>query len=201
VTSRARRTSRGARRIAAAAASVVVLVLTGCSSGSDGASSTSTTVAVASQEPVSGGSELVAPQGFTAVTLIVTRPDGTTEELCLWLADNGALRAKGLMGVTDPALGGADGMLFTFGDDTSGAFWMRGTPLPLSIAWYAGDGAFVDSTDMDPCPDDTADAACPRFGPASPYRYAVETASGALADLGLVEGSTVQLGDACSLDA
>jgi uncharacterized membrane protein (UPF0127 family) len=187
---------RGARRIGAAVALVALLALAGCSSSADVASSSSSTAASAQ-----GSDGLVAPEGFRTVTLVVTRPDGTTEELCLWLADTGALRAKGLMGVTDPDLGGADGMLFTFSDDTAGAFWMRSTPLPLSIAWYAGDGAFIATADMEPCPDDTADAACPRFGPASPYRYAVEAPSGALADLGLVEGSTVELGGACSLTA
>ena len=42
---------------------------------------------------------------------------------------------QGLMGVTD--LSGADGMVFRWDEPTSGAFWMRDTPSPLSIAFYA----------------------------------------------------------------
>ncbi len=34
------------------------------------------------------------------------------------------------------ALGGADGMLFRFGADQSGSFWMKDTVLPLSIAFF-----------------------------------------------------------------
>jgi uncharacterized membrane protein (UPF0127 family) len=135
------------------------------------------------------------------VTVVVTRPDGTTQEWCLWLADDPVLRSRGLMQVTDPDLGGADGMLFSYSEDSSVPFWMRGTPLALSIAWYAGDGAFVDSTDMEPCPDDVADAACPRYGPASPYRRAIEVPQGQLDELGLVDGSTIELGDDCTAAA
>ena len=61
------------------------------------------------------------------------------------------------MGVT--SLGGADGMLFRFGADHSGSFWMKDTILPLSIAFFAGDGAFVSATDMEPCPPDSE--SCP----------------------------------------
>jgi uncharacterized membrane protein (UPF0127 family) len=186
-----------ARRLAVAAIVAVVLLLTGCSSGSDsGASPTN-----APTTSLDATAELVAPEGFRTVTLIVTRPDGTTEEWCLWLADSSILRAEGLMGVTDPELGGAAGMVFSFGEDSSGAFWMRNTPLPLSIAWYDGEGDLVSSADMDPCPADVADAACPRFTPGGPYRYAIETPKGALDDLGLVEGSTIELGDTCTVAA
>jgi uncharacterized membrane protein (UPF0127 family) len=186
-----------ARRAGAVAIVAVVLLLTGCSSGSDSGASPTTAPTTSLGAP----GEVVAPEGFRTITLIVTRPDGTTEEWCLWLADSSILRAEGLMGVTDPDLGGAAGMVFSFDEDTSGAFWMRNTPLPLSIAWYDGEGDLVSSTDMDPCPADVADAACPRFAPGGPYRYAIEVPQGRLADLGLVEGSTIELGDTCVLEA
>jgi uncharacterized membrane protein (UPF0127 family) len=188
-----------ARRAAVAAIVAVVLLLTGCTSGTGSDSGGSPTTAPTTSLGATG--ELVAPEGFRTVTLIVTRPDGTIEEWCLWLADSSVLRAEGLMGVTDPELGGAAGMVFAFAEDTSGAFWMRNTPLPLSIAWYDAGGHLVSSTDMDPCPADVADAACPRFAADGPYRYAIETPKGALDDLGLVEGSTIELADTCSLAA
>ena len=171
---------------------VASLALAACSSGSEGSTGR------ADADATSG---LVAPEGFNTVTLVVTRPDGTTEEWCLWLADNSILRAKGLMDVTDPDLGGAAGMVFAFSADTSGAFWMSATPMPLSVAWYDSEGRFVSDADMDPCPDDTADDACPRYAAARPYRYAIETPQGRLADLGLVEGSTIELAETCLVTA
>jgi uncharacterized membrane protein (UPF0127 family) len=192
--------SGGTLRAALAGLAVVSVLLVGCSSDSSGDAapgvSSSTTTAsggAPSTSPPAGAG--VAPVGFGAVTLVVTHPDGTVEELCVWLADTAALRQKGLMGVTDPTLGGADAMVFAFTGDTSGAFWMKDTLLPLSIAWYEVDGTFVATADMQPCPEGVED--CPTYGPGAPYRYAVEVPLGGLDDLGLVEGSTIALGPAC----
>ena len=63
--------------------------------------------------------------------------------------------------------------------------------VPLSIAWFGADGAFVDRADMEPCP---TGATCPTFAPSGAYRYAVEVPLGALDGLGLADGSTVALG-------
>jgi uncharacterized membrane protein (UPF0127 family) len=131
------------------------------------------------------------PQGFGTVSVLV---DSVTE-LCLWLAATASERQQGLMGVT--SLGGADGMLFDFGATTTGEFWMFRTLLPLSIAFYDAEGAFVSSTDMDPCTAANG-GECPRYGAAAPYAYAVETPQGDLEDLGLVPGSRIELGPACT---
>jgi uncharacterized membrane protein (UPF0127 family) len=174
------------------------LVLAGCSSGggatASGPGSSSAPWTAGAVAPGADGST-AAPEGFAAAVLVVARPDGTTEEHCVWLADTPALRARGLMGVTDPELGGGQAMVFRFPDDVSTGFWMKDTVLPLSIAWYGADGAFVSSADMDPCP---ADGECPSHHAEGPYRYAVEVARGRLGELGLVEGSTVSLGEGCT---
>lgn len=99
------------------------------------------------------------------------------------------------MGVTDPGLGGAAGMVFAFPGDTSSGFWMKDTPMPLAIAWYPVDGPLVSAADMEPCPAGTAD--CPVYEPGGPYRYAVEVPQGTLSGFGLVEGSRLALGDEC----
>jgi uncharacterized membrane protein (UPF0127 family) len=140
-------------------------------------------------------SELVAPEGFRAVTLIVTRPDGTLMYLCVWLADSQELRNKGLMRITDPDLGGKAGLVFRFDTDTTAGFWMKDTFLPLSIAWFDRTGDFVSSTSMEPCPADSQ--SCPSYPPAGPYRLALETMEGRLTELGLEPGSRVELGDSC----
>jgi len=180
------------RAALAGLAALAVLALAGCSSSGSApmaaGGGAATTVA-----------SVRSPEGFAAVTLVVTLPDGTVHEWCVWLADTPALRAQGLMAVTDPELGGAPAMVFTFPGDATSGFWMKDTLLPLSIAWYAADGTLVSAADMDPCPSDGG--TCPITTAAGPYRYAVEVAQGDLGRLGLVEGSTISLGPSCSPQA
>ena len=65
-----------------------------------------------------GSSPAAAPEGFRAVLIEVTKPDGTKATYCVWLAATEPERERGLMQVT--GLGGADGMLFRFGADAVG---------------------------------------------------------------------------------
>lgn len=113
-----------------------------------------------------------------------------TGQLCALLADTAVLQAKGMMDRSDFA--GYDGMVFAFRTESSGMFFMRNTRVPLSIAFFDSDGAFISSADMEPCPDDVVD--CPLFGSDRPYRYAIEVPKGALVDLGIGPGSTLALG-------
>ena len=133
----------------------------------------------------------VEPQGFATVAGRVTAADGATCDVCLWLADTAERRAQGLMGVTD--LSGADGMVFRWDEPTAGAFWMRDTPLPLSIAFFDQGGAFVSALDMTPCLDPTPDAECARYAAAGPYQFAVEVAAGGLPALLMTPGSRLEL--------
>jgi uncharacterized membrane protein (UPF0127 family) len=160
----------------------IAAVLAGCSSATTSDSS-------GTPAPSSAGT-LVAPEGFPTGTLSVTRPDGSRDELSVLVADTPGLRQRGLMEVTDPGLGGHDAMVFVFDGESTGAFWMKDTLLPLSIAWFRADGSYVDQADMDPC---TAGSRCPTFGASGAYRYAIEVPLGGLEALGLVEGSTIAL--------
>ena len=90
--------------------------------------------------------------------------------------------------VADPTLGGYDGMLFRYDADVMGAFWMRNTPMPLSIAYIDSAGHIVTAVDMEPCPDSPD---CRGYPPAGPYRFTIEVPRGKLPTLGIVEGSTV----------
>jgi len=188
---------RSAGSLRAALAGLVAvtgLLFVGCASdapASLGPSSPTTATA-----PGSTTGTPVAPQGFRAVTVVITLSDGHTREWCMWLADTPARREQGLMGVTDPGLGGAPGMVFAFPGDTTASFWMKDTLMPLSIAWYPADGPLVSTADMEPCPAGTE--SCPVFSAADRYRYAVETPQGVLDALGLVEGSSLALGAACT---
>jgi uncharacterized membrane protein (UPF0127 family) len=94
------------------------------------------------------------------------------------------------MGVTD--LGECPAMAFVYGEPVQQRFYMFQTPLPLSIAWFAADGAFVSSTDMPPCPSGLSASACPRYAATAAYTVAMEVARGNLPELGLTPGSRLQ---------
>lgn len=103
---------------------------------------------------------------------------------CALLAETAAQQAQGLMNRRD--LGGYDGMLFDFRVDTPTSFWMKDTPLPLSIAFFDGTGRFVSSRDMAPCLNQPS---CPTYGADRPYRWALEVPEGALPRLGIGPGT------------
>lgn len=186
-----RRGPRSARGLVLVA---VLVVAVGCGRGGDGGS----------EEPAGGTTEALpavtgplAPgrtqlPGFGEVEVrIVPGPDGEPVVVCVLLAETPEQRSRGLMGVTDPDLGGYGGMLFTFPEDSHGGFWMKDTPLPLSIAYLDADGATVDVADMEPCLD--RGDACPSYPPSSPYRMTLEVPRGGLDELGLAPGSAARL--------
>jgi uncharacterized membrane protein (UPF0127 family) len=85
------------------------------------------------------------------------------------LATTPPQRERGLMGRTQLAPNG--GMLFVFEQSARHCFWMRNTPLPLSIAFVDADGRIVSLADMQP---HTETLHCP---PAD-IRYALEVRQG-----------------------
>lgn len=112
---------------------------------------------------------------------------------CALLAETAAQQSTGLMNRTD--VGGYDGMLFKFSADTTVAFYMKDTPLPLSIAFFDGSGQFVSTTDMPPC---IHQATCPTYSAARPYRWALEVPQGALPRLGIGPGARLVAGGPCT---
>ena len=179
-------------------ATVVAALVVGVAGCSDDASDTSvqataTTAAATTDAPTTSGAPTttgVQPVGFTTTAATVTAADGEVCELCLWVAATGEQRSRGLMGVTD--LGVADGMAFVYDAPSTNQFWMRDTPTPLSIAFYAADGSFVSAADMEPCLTGT-DAECARYAAAGPYTTAIEVAAGDLDELLMAPGSTLAL--------
>jgi uncharacterized protein len=173
---------------------LVVLALAACSSGRAPTTeavtqppATTTTVATTGATTAAAG---VAPSGFDTIAGRVTATDGQTCDVCLWEARTIEQQERGLMGVTD--LSGADGMIFRFGSPTTIEFWMRDTPTPLSIAFFAADGRFVSSADMAPCLTGP-DAECARYAADAPYTDALEVAKGTLPDLLIGPGATLVL--------
>lgn len=134
------------------------------------------------------------PAGFGVGRWRTTSTAGVVVDFCAWEADGAAQRGRGLMGVTD--MGACPAMAFRYDEPVEQRFYMLGTPMALSIAWFGADGGFVSTTDMAPCPPQVAAAACPRYSSAGPYTVGVEVPVGGLAALGLVAGARLErLGD------
>jgi uncharacterized protein len=150
----------------------LLVSLTGCDSNGE-----ATSTSVASEPPGT-----VVPVGFDLAQVTITTEDGADQSVRAWVADSTEERARGLMDVTD--LGNADGMLFVFDDAAVRRFYMWQTPMPLDIAFFAADGAFVGSAAMEPCLQPSA-ADCARYAPDEPFQFALEVPAGALDDLGI----------------
>jgi len=76
------------------------------------------------------------------------------------------------------------GMLFVFRHTARPCFWMKNTPIPLSIAFLADDGRIVDIEAMQP---NTPDLHCPQ----APIRYALEVKQGGFQDRGIRPGMRI----------
>ncbi len=98
------------------------------------------------------------------------------------VAQSPAQRQTGLMFRREMAQ--HEGMLFVFDEASTQCFYMRNTPLPLSIAFIADDGSVVNLADMQP---QTLDSHCS----AKPVRYALEMNQGWFAKRGVKPGSRI----------
>lgn len=76
------------------------------------------------------------------------------------------------------------GMLFVFEDKSQQCFWMRNTPLPLTIAFIEDDGTIVQLADMAPKTDVSH---CSQKA----IRYALEMEQGWFAKRGIAPGARV----------
>lgn len=136
-----------------------------------------------SQAPTTVAQAAEIPPLLAARTIRRLTIDGET-----WLvavADTPTLRSSGLMFVED--LLDLDGMVFVWPDDTTSAFWMQDTLIPLDIAFFDAAGVLLEVLSMLPC--EVED--CPTYGIDRPYRYAVEARPGAFA--GVAEGALLEL--------
>ena len=103
------------------------------------------------------------------------------------VADTPAERERGLMG--RQSLASDDGMVFIFPNNSNDAFWMKGTLIPLSIAFYDDRGRIVSLLDMEPCRAEP----CPLYSPGAAYRGALEVNRGAFDRWGVRVGDRLRL--------
>ncbi|VFR21918.1 exported protein [plant metagenome] len=99
------------------------------------------------------------------------------------IADTDASRTRGLM--RRESLAPNHGMLFIFQDSDTRCFWMRNTPLPLTIAFLDDAGRVVNLADMAP---HTETPHCS----AEPVRYALEMEQGWFSQRGIQAGARLQ---------
>ncbi len=103
--------------------------------------------------------------------------------LTVEVADTPDLRERGLM--ERPALRRDHGMLFVYPDERQRSFWMKNTPLLLSIAYVDMDGEIVRIEDMKPY----STTPVPSLRKAM---YAIEVTQGWFADKGVEVGDRVE---------
>ena len=103
------------------------------------------------------------------------------------MADSQAERERGLMERRE--LADDAGMVFVFPTDSTAAFWMKDTLIPLSIAFYDESGRIVRILDMEPCLRDP----CALYDPGASYRGALEVNRGAFDRWGVHEGDVLRL--------
>ncbi|MBM4015285.1 MAG: DUF192 domain-containing protein [Planctomycetes bacterium] len=105
------------------------------------------------------------------------------------IADKMATRRQGLMG--RQSLPADHGMLFAYPSPRILGFWMRNTPLPLSIAFIEelpdGTGRIVNLHDMEPFVES------PPYASDKPVRLALEMEQGWFARHGIKAGDTFPL--------
>jgi uncharacterized membrane protein (UPF0127 family) len=124
--------------------------------------------------------------GFPSIPFQIVSADRRYLDWCAMLAAAERAREQGLMG--QPDLRGYEAMVFRYHEDTERVFYMFGTTIPLTVAWFDHDGAFIASADMDPCGAAEPNA-CPTYPPPKKYEYALELARGDLGRLGIGPGS------------
>ena len=122
--------------------------------------------------------------------LVACRGDGPetvtlevgADRFTVWVARTGDQRERGLMYRTE--LGARQGMLFVFEDDRVRGFWMRNTPLPLSIAFLSVDGRILQIEPLTPFSELVVRSR-------HPARYALEVNTGAFAEVGAGVGDLI----------
>ncbi len=98
------------------------------------------------------------------------------------VAATDASRSYGLM--NRASLPENHGMLFVFDDPTTTCFWMKNTPLPLSIAFIDSGGAIVNIADMQP---HSLESHCPE----APMSYALEMRQGWFRQHSIAAGAVI----------
>lgn len=127
---------------------------------------------------------LTAAPALKTGTLTILNADGQEVNIHVEIADDEMSREVGLMHRT--SMDTDAGMIFDFGGESTGGFWMQNTLLPLSIAFITADGTILNIEDMQPLDTNITEAA-------GTYNYALETNQGWFRARNIVPGGKVLL--------
>jgi uncharacterized membrane protein (UPF0127 family) len=123
------------------------------------------------------------PATLPTTTISFTNDAGARIELLVEIADTPEKRARGLM--FRESLPEDRGMLFDFGGvETQSGFWMKGTTIPLSIAFISVDDTIIHIQDMEPL-------SLELHRSDQPYEYAIEVNRGWFEANGIGVGAAV----------
>ena len=142
--------------------------------------------AVACSSAERGETPAATPSGLPTGTIRITTSSSTVE-LQVRIAETDESRRIGLMGVRH--LDSDAGMAFLFDEPVRSGFWMKNTVIPLSIAFWDGQGRIVAIREMTPC----HETPCPIYSPGADYVGAIE------ANRGFFAAHDVQVGDRIQL--
>lgn len=135
--------------------------------------------------PVRPAAAVVSARGLPLGDLTISTDGQPPLSLEVEIADTPEATRTGLMGVAHfPEL---QGMVFLSPTGTSSTpFWMKGTLIPLDIAFWDTEGRIFDIRQMQPCA--APDASCPRYQPSGEWAGALEV------NMGLLERNGVRAG-------
>jgi len=161
----------------------LLLLVAGCGGGQQSETPAENGPATKAEAPAETTLAQAPEAGEQEATVAIINSAGERVAVRVEIANTPAEREQGLMGRTE--LAEDAGMLFVFSREGTGAFWMKDTLIPLSIAYIDAGGRIVDIQDMQPL-DETP------HPPAAPYRYALEVNQGFFAQRGIEVGNTLE---------
>jgi uncharacterized protein len=130
---------------------------------------------------------LLAACGEPSEATMVIETGSEDVEVRVEVADTVRERSVGLMNRQE--LGEDAGMVFLVPEPTDGAFWMKDTLIPLSVAFWDREGRIFRILDMEPCRRDP----CLLYEPGGRWSGAVEVNQGFFQDRGVEVGDRVRL--------
>jgi uncharacterized membrane protein (UPF0127 family) len=120
---------------------------------------------------------------FARSTLQIATPDARLHTFSIWVADNDARRARGLMFVRE--LADDEGMLFIYPETQPVNMWMKNTYIPLDMLFVRADGR------IERIAENTKPHSLETIGSGNPVRAVVELKAGAAARLKIRPGAQV----------
>jgi uncharacterized membrane protein (UPF0127 family) len=138
--------------------------------------------------PATSGSATSGSPEFDNGTVLIDT-EGESVLMHVLVAENEEQHAYGLM--NRESLPQDEGMVFLFFEPRELGFWMKDTLIPLSVAFFDGDGRILEILDMEPCPPD--EVVCPTYDPGVTYMGALEVNRGAFERLGVAEGDVIEV--------